>query len=545
MESPATIPDAEPTESQASGVVFTTKLQFSAILSALVFSIFTVALDGTIIVTAIPKITDDYQALSDVGWYGSAFTLPSAALVPLFGKLYALFSTKWTFLTALFVFEIGSLVSAVAPSSVVFVVGRAISGAGSAGIFNGALVTISMITPLAKRPAYQSIIGGVYAVATITAPLIGGVFTDYVSWRWCFYINLPIGAVAAAMLVVVLHLPRPPKQNKTLIELFWSLDLLGQLLFLPSVSSGRIIALMVVFGTLFLGFIIVELRMGDSATVPFRIAAKRNIAAASLFGFFNYSQFFLLIYFLPIYFQAVKGTTAKQSGIDTIPLIMTNNIASLLAGFLTTLFGTYVQYFFACSILASIGTGLMTTLQVHSPPPNWIGYQVLSGFGTGLALALPQVAVQPSVAPADIPIGISVAIFSQFFGAALFVSVGNNIVNTKLVDGVRSLNIPDLDATTIVQTGATKLRTKVPANYLGGVLEAYNEALRWVFRLAVIMACLSVLAVLPLEWTNLKRVRQEDGAMEGNLRRAEVRDEQLSQGPVAITSQEDKQQLPV
>ena len=116
----AIVPDAGPTQSQASEEVPTTKLQFFAILVALVFSISTVALDGTIIVTAIPRITDEYQALSDVGWYGSAFTLPSAALVPLFGKLYALFSTKWTFLTALFVFEIGSLVSAVAPSSVAF-----------------------------------------------------------------------------------------------------------------------------------------------------------------------------------------------------------------------------------------------------------------------------------------------------------------------------------------------------------------------------------------------------------------------------------------
>lgn len=174
-------PDAVPTA--ASDIVPTTILQFSLILIALVFSIFTVALDGTIIVTAIPRITDDYQTLSDVGWYGSAFTLPGAALVPLFGKLYVYFSTKWTFLAALFIFEVGSLISAVAPSSVVFIVGRAVSGAGSAGIFNGALVTIAMITPMAKRPAYQSIIGGVYAVATITAPLIGGAFTDYVSWR--------------------------------------------------------------------------------------------------------------------------------------------------------------------------------------------------------------------------------------------------------------------------------------------------------------------------------------------------------------------------
>jgi len=116
--------------------------------------------------------------------YGSAFNLPAAALVPLFGKIYAICSTKLTFLAALLLFEIGSLISAVAPSSIAFIVGRALSGAGSAGIFNGALVTITMITPMAQRPAYQSFIGGTYAIATITAPLIGGAFTDEVSWRW-------------------------------------------------------------------------------------------------------------------------------------------------------------------------------------------------------------------------------------------------------------------------------------------------------------------------------------------------------------------------
>jgi hypothetical protein len=213
------------------------------------------------------------------------------------------------------------------------------------------------------------------------------------------------------MLIVVLYLPPPPMHDKNLAQLFWSLDLLGQLLFLPSVvclltalqlagtsyawSSGCIIALMVVFGILFLAFVITELKMGDSATLSSHLATRHNVAAASLFGFFNYTQFFIFIYFLPIYFQAIKGTFARQFGINTIPLIMVNNTASLLAGFLTTLSGTYVQYFYACSVLTSIGAGLTTTLQVHTPSPNWIGYQVLSVFGTGLALALPQVAVQP------------------------------------------------------------------------------------------------------------------------------------------------------
>lgn len=124
------------------------------------------------------------STLTSILRYGSAFNLPAAALIPFFGKIYAIYSTKLTFLAALFIFEVGSLLSAVAPTSLAFIVGRALSGAGSAGIFNGALVTITMISPLEKRPAYQSVIGGTYAIATITAPLIGGAFTDHVSWRW-------------------------------------------------------------------------------------------------------------------------------------------------------------------------------------------------------------------------------------------------------------------------------------------------------------------------------------------------------------------------
>ncbi|KAF2688368.1 MFS general substrate transporter [Lentithecium fluviatile CBS 122367] len=503
-------------------------LQFLIILIALVFAIFTVALDGTIIVTAIPRITDDYKSLGDVGWYGSAFSLPSSVLVPLFGKFYAFFSTKWTFLAALFVFEVGSLISAVASSSVVFIVGRAISGAGSAGIFNGALVTISKTTPMSKRPAYQSIIGGTYAIATITAPVIGGAFTDYVSWRWCFYINLPIGALAAAMLVFVLRLPAPPKHSKTWSQLLWSLDLVGQLLFLPSItcilialqwagttyawSSARIIALLVVFIVLFIAFVANELYMGDEATVPPRIATKRNVAASSIFSFFNYSQFFIFVYFIPLYFQGVKGVDAQQSGIDTIPLIVANNIASLTSGILTTVFGTYVQYFYLCSVLTSVGAGLMTTWQVYTSSGTWIGCQILSGFGTGLALALPQISVQPSLAPQDIPIGISMTIFCQFFGTALFVSIGNNIVNTKFVDAVRTIGIPGFDANRLVQAGATELRRTVDVEYLPQVLEAYNGSLRWAFRAGVIMAALSIVPALFLEWKNLKKP-DEEGAV--------------------------------
>lgn len=333
------------------------------------------------------------------------------------------------------------------------------------------------------------------------------------------------------MLTVVLHLPIPRRPKQTWMQLLWGLDPVGQILFLPSIicvllalqwagttyawSSGRVIALMVVFSVLLVAFVVNELWMGPNATIPPKVASQRTVAAASAFAFFNYAQFFVFVYFIPIYFQAIKGVDAEQSGINTIPLIVANNVASLTSGFLTTKLGSYVQYFYGCSILTSIGGGLITTWQVNTSTGKWIGYQIISGFGTGLALALPQVAVQPALAPQDIPIGISLTIFFQFFGGALFTSVGNNILNTKLVQNVRVIGIPNFDTSRIVKAGATELRRAVPADYLPQVLVAYNEALRWAFRAGLIMACLSVLCALPLEWRNLKPPEKKDGESTG------------------------------
>lgn len=322
------------------------------------------------------------------------------------------------------------------------------------------------------------------------------------------------------MLIAVLHLPSPPRPKQTLIKFIWNLDPVGQIFFLPSIicvlialqwagtvyvwSNGRIIALITVFAVLLIAFIMNELYMDSKATIPPKIAFQRTVAAASCFAFFNYAQFFIFVYFIPIYFQAIKGTDAERSGINTIPLIVANNVASLTSGVLTTIFGHYVSYFYGCSVLTSIGAGLITTWQIDSSNSKWIGYQIISGFGTGLALALPQVAVQPGLAPQDIPIGISMTIFFQFFGGALFVSVGNNILNSKLVQYVRDIGIPNFNASKIIDSGATELRQAVPAEYLPQVLVAYNQALRLVFRAGLAMACLSVLAALPLEWRSMK-----------------------------------------
>ena len=173
-------------------IVYPTGLKLAIITIALCFVVLCVALDNTIIATAIPRITDDFHALGDVGWYGSAYLLTTCAFQLLFGKFYSFFSIKWTFLTALGVFELGSLVCGVAPNSVALIVGRAIAGVGAAGLFSGALIIVAYTVPLQKRPTYTGFISGMYGVASVVGPLMGGAFTDHVTWRWCFYINLPV-----------------------------------------------------------------------------------------------------------------------------------------------------------------------------------------------------------------------------------------------------------------------------------------------------------------------------------------------------------------
>ncbi|WAO92067.1 MFS domain-containing protein [Fusarium falciforme] len=502
---------------------YPTGFAFGMTLFALFISLFCVALDSTIIATAIPRITDQFHALQDVGWYGSSYLLTKCAFQLPFGKCFRFFSLKWTFLAALFIFEIGSVLCAAAQSSEMLIVGRTIAGIGCAGISSGGLIIIANITPMEKRATYQSLYGGIFGIASVVGPLVGGAFTDKVSWRWCFYINLPLGAVSAAFIVFSLRLPSKPNPLKEqgILGLLWNLDPIGFVLFVPSIicllftlqwggttyawDSGQIIALFVVFGVTLVAFVCSQIWLGEAGTVPPRIAKQRTIFASSLFTFCLAGTFFLLSYFIPIYFQAVKGATALKSGIDTIPLILPNVIGILFAGFGTSKIGYYVPFIYLAVIIAPIGAGLLTTLGPNTSAGKWIGYQILFGFGSGCGFQLPQVAAQIVLPPRDIPMGISVSMLFQGLGGAVLISAANNVLNEKLLRYINDLEISGVNGMDVINAGATGFRNVIPAGHIGQVVDAYNRALRKTIQIALIMACLSALPAALLEWKSVKK----------------------------------------
>ncbi|KAK2756713.1 hypothetical protein FQN54_005159 [Arachnomyces sp. PD_36] len=492
----------------------------AVILLALYLAVLLVALDRTIITTAIPRITDEFHSLSDIGWYGSSYMLTSCALQLTFGRVYTFYSPKWVFLFAIGLFEIGSAISGAAPNSTSFIIGRAVAGLGASGIFSGAVIIITHTVPLRKRPAYTGLLGAVFGIASVAGPLLGGAFTDKLTWRWCFYINLPIGAVTVLVIYIILKMPQssvPAKESSTLDKIS-QLDPLGTLALVPCTvclllalqwggstypwNDGRIIALLVLFGVLLVVFIAIQMWRKEDATVPPRIIKQRSIAAGFFFTICVGSAMNIIVYYLPIWFQAIKGASAVKSGIMSIPMILALVIGSIMAGGLVTALGYYTPFMIASAILMSIGVGLLTTFTTETGHPKWIGYQVLLGFGIGLGMQQSNMAVQTILSNKDIPTGAALMFFAQSLGGAIFVSVGQNVFSNSLLPGLSG--IPGLEPNVVMDTGATALKSIVDPTYLDGVLHAYNGALVSSYQVALILACVSILGALPMEWKSVK-----------------------------------------
>ncbi|EUC43791.1 hypothetical protein COCMIDRAFT_99949 [Bipolaris oryzae ATCC 44560] len=500
---------------------YPSKAKTAIIMFSLYIAIFLVALDRTIIGPAIPAITNDFKSIDDIGWYGSSYMLTAAGFILLYGRVYTFFSTKTVFLSGIFLFEIGSVVCGAATSSTMLIVGRAIAGLGSSGIFTGAILIMLNTVPLEKRPMLQGLFGACFGVASVAGPLLGGAFTQSsASWRWCFWINLPLGGVTILVVFFMLKLDEQKQKLKGWGEIVRQLDPLGTLLFLPSItclllalewgaaeyswSSPRIIALLVVFAVLLVAFIAWQyVTRHTTATIPAHIILQQSVACGGASQFCVGATMLTVSIYIPLWFQAIKGVSAMQSGINTIPLVLSVVVGSILSGGLVQRFGYYTPFMIFGSVLMALGVGLITTWNVNTSNGMWIGYQILVGFGVGSTMQHPNIAVQTVLRKQDVPTGTAILSLCQTLGGAVFTAVGQNLYISKFTDGLKEIG--GLEPQRVLSAGATEITKNIPDDVKARVLEAYNVALtKGTFFAALIIACFALPAALGMEWRSVK-----------------------------------------
>ncbi|KAM3415778.1 hypothetical protein BST61_g9289 [Cercospora zeina] len=498
-----------------------TGLKFWAIISAAFAAMFLVNLDKLIISTAIPQITHTFKTPDDIGWYGTAYLLTNCAFQLFFGKLYKFLPTKSLFIATTLIFQAGSLLCGVAPTSLAFILGRTLAGLGAGGVLPGVVTIIAYAVPMARRPKYMGGFGAIYGFASILGPTVGGAFTTHVTWRWCFYINLPIGGVIIALMLVFLDLP-DKSQPTTLREKLWQCNPLGTACMVAGItclclalqwggmkyawSDVRLIVLLVLAGVLLLVFAIVQVWLPKQAILPPSVALQRSIAAGFWCSICIGAHQTIFLYYLPTWMQTVKGLTAVNSGLALLAMAVPTALIAVGTGQLISRVGYYTPFLIAGSCICALGSGLFDTFRTNTETAKWIGYLILYGSGLGFVSQVPSMAAQTVLAKENVAIGSSMMFFGQTLFGAIFVSVGQNVLYADLVKDLS--RIPGIDAHLIWTNGITDVLNRIPASYYYTGLQMYNEALRTVFRVGLVMACLGVIGSLFLEWKSVQKSRK-------------------------------------
>ncbi|KAI1801269.1 MFS general substrate transporter [Daldinia bambusicola] len=514
------------------GNEYPTGLKLYLVILSLCLAVFLVALDQTIIAPALGAITGEYQSVKDIGWYGSSYLLTSTALQPLYGKVYRIFDIKFSFLGAVALFELGSLVSAIAPSSTVFIIGRAVAGMGSAGLFSGSIVILSYTLPLRRRPLMFGMFGCMWGIASVAGPLLGGAFTDHLTWRWCFYVNLPIGGLAMVVIFFFLKIARV--NNPGSLSFFarvLELDLLGAAILIPAIimlllalqwggaqfpwGDRRIIGLFAGSGVMAIFFIGVEHYQQDKGLLPPRFFKDRNLLCAMLFATFFGASFFPLIYYLSLYFQAIQGDSAVRAGIKLLPLLISVVVSSIISGALITATGYYNPFILVEIAMVAVGAGLITTLDLHTPFARWFGYQVLDGLGVGVGFQAGVIVVQNVVSRELVPQATSCVQFFQSLGGALFIAVAQTVFQNGLIKGLAQ-DAPHIDPSLLTHSGASEVRRVLASigqqRMLGAVLGAYMRGLRHAYYISAAAASVAFLAALGLRWKKIDKKQGDSNA---------------------------------
>ncbi|MFG1806312.1 MFS transporter [Streptomyces sp. NPDC049040] len=467
-------------------------------IGALALGLLLAALDQTIVSTALPTIVSELGGIDHLSWVVTAYLLASTAATPLWGKLGDMYGRKRLFQTVIVIFLIGSALCGVAQSMGELIAFRALQGLGGGGLIALSMAIVGDIVPPRDRGRYQGVFGGVFGAASVLGPLLGGVFTEQLSWRWVFYINLPIGAVALAVIAAVLHIPVRRTSHRidyvgmaTVAAAATCLVLVTSLggTTLPWGSPG-IIALGAVGVVLVAAFILTE-RRAEEPVLPPRLFRQRTFVVCSVISFIIGFAMFGALTYLPTFLQVVHGYSPTLSGVHMIPLVAGLLISSTGSGQIVSRTGHYKVFPIVGTAVTAVGLLLLHQLDEHTAIWLMSLYFFVFGLGLGLVMQVLVLAVQNAVGYEDLGSATSGTTFFRSIGASFGVSVFGTIftnqLSDKLASALRGIPVPAGFDPGQLQADP-KAIAGLPAAIKTPVLHAYSQAITTVFLWAVPVA---------------------------------------------------------
>lgn len=524
------------------------------------------ALENTVVTTSLPAIAATLDLGENYIWVTNVFFLTSAAVQPLFGQLANLFGRRWVTLAIVALFALGSGLAGGADNAATLIAGRAVQGMGSGGINMIVDIIVSDLVPLRERGNYMSMVLSVYFVGMALGPYVGGALVQQASWRWVFYINLPVSGAAMVMILLFLKVKTGQAggdDDRTLLHKLGRIDYAGNLLLIASTvavlyaltyggtrlawSSGQIV------GPLVGGLVGLVLFMAYEASgsygsyrlapreavVPPRLFANRTSAAIFAITFINAALLYWLFFFLPVYFQAVLGSSPTRSGVQILPAIVVGVPAAIVAVLLLARYGRYKPLHLFGFAANTIGLGLLTLLDEHSSTAAWVLFQMVVAAGSGFVLNTLLPACQAPLAEADQAAATAAWSFMRSFGsiwgvaipAAIFSNYFDRLAGRSPQDG--GISDPAVAAQfrngRAYEAASAATIQAIPEPARSQVVGVYVASLKYVWRYAIILGGVSFFLVfLEKQITMRTELETEYGLDDGKDKKVKKADIELA-----------------